>query len=253
MNVKHKKIKIFDTEISSISFNDLVNYLASHKIESNYICLTDLIVLSKSFENNQLKAVLNKSLFNLPDGKFLEMVGKLKGERKMKTISGYWLLMELLKTNRKHFFYGSNNLKLTKIKNVINKNNPSANVLGFKSPPFVQLDNIIDNDQFQKDMVEINDLHPDIIWVGLGGGKQDLFMNCYYKSVDNAIMIGIGAVFDYVSGDVKQSPEWIKKIYLRWLYRLIFSYDKKRNMILLNAIKTIIFTFLSKMFSKVRC
>ena len=46
----------------------------------------------------------------------------------------------------------------------------------------------------------------------------------YAKHFDNSILIGVGAVFDYISGDVKKSPEWIKKLYLSWLYRFIFSY-----------------------------
>lgn len=34
-------------------------------------------------------------------------------------------------------------------------------------------------------------------------------------------MIGIGAAFDFVSGAVKASPQWVHTAGLDWLYRLV--------------------------------
>ena len=46
-------------------------------------------------------------------------------------------------------------------------------------------------------------------------------MHQYVGHLDQGLMIGVGAVFLYMAGVVKKSPEWIKDLGLRWLYRLI--------------------------------
>ena len=55
-------------------------------------------------------------------------------------------------------------------------------------------------------MIFINSLKPNIIWIGIGGWKQDILMNNYLKYLDSGLMIGVGAVFDIFSGEIKHSP-----------------------------------------------
>ena len=46
-------------------------------------------------------------------------------------------------------------------------------------------------------------------------------MHDNYKKLNKGIMIGIGAGFDYLAGNIKHAPEWMKNLALEWLYRLI--------------------------------
>jgi len=234
---------IFGTKISTIQYKELLIFLSSPINKSGYICLTDSIVLSRSFKDEELRDTLNQALYNLPDGKFIEIYAKLNKIDAIKTISGYLLLLDLLKTSRTHYFYGSDKSKLIKIKKYLESNFPQAKVIGYKSAPMFSIKEINNNANLLGDISEIKTKNPDIIWVALGGIKQDFYMKKYCAYLDKSIMIGVGAVFDYISGDVKRSPEWIKRIYLRWLYRLIFSPDKKRIKTVLETIKILMLTF----------
>ena len=73
----------------------------------------------------------------------------------------------------------------------------------------------------QKDIMQIKLQKPDIVWIGLGGEKQTLLMYNYHEKLGCGLMIGVGAVFDYFVGNIHLSPNWVKNIGLRWLYRLI--------------------------------
>jgi N-acetylglucosaminyldiphosphoundecaprenol N-acetyl-beta-D-mannosaminyltransferase len=45
-------------------------------------------------------------------------------------------------------------------------------------------------------------------------------MSSHAGHLRHGVMMGVGGVFDYLSGEVKKSPEWVKKIGMRWLWRL---------------------------------
>lgn len=59
-----------------------------------------------------------------------------------------------------------------------------------------------------------------LVFVGLGCPKQERWMADHENRID-AIMIGVGAAFDFNAGVVKPSPVWVHKAGLEWLYRLI--------------------------------
>ena len=72
---------------------------------------------------------------------------------------------------------------------------------------------------------ETLDAGPDVVWVGLGAPKQERWMY-YHRDRVNAVMIGVGAGFDYYADNIKRAPKWMQKCSLEWLYRLM--QDPKR-------------------------
>lgn len=74
-----------------------------------------------------------------------------------------------------------------------------------------------------EDAVLISDIQESgaqIIFVGLGCPKQERWMAAHTTKLD-AMMIGVGAAFDFNAGIVKPSPAWVHKFGLEWLYRLL--------------------------------
>ena len=58
-----------------------------------------------------------------------------------------------------------------------------------------------------------------VVFVGLGCPKQEQWM---YRQVNQlqTVMIGVGAAFDFLSGEVSQAPGWMMALGLEWVYRL---------------------------------
>jgi len=67
----------------------------------------------------------------------------------------------------------------------------------------------------------INNSGSDILWVGLGSPKQDIWMYEHRDKLSVPVMIGVGAAFDFISGTKKQAPKLVQKIGMEWLFRLI--------------------------------
>lgn len=89
------------------------------------------------------------------------------------------------------------------------------------SPPFRKLSKEEDDEVIKM----INDSKPDFVWVGLGAPKQEEWMYQHRNKI-NAIMLGVGAAFDFSAGTSKRAPRWMQECYLEWLYRLM--QDPKR-------------------------
>src|SRR4029453_15188602 len=59
-----------------------------------------------------------------------------------------------------------------------------------------------------------------ILFVGLGTPKQERWMAAHRREV-NAVMLGVGAAFDFLAGRKRQAPRLLQRLGLEWLYRLV--------------------------------
>jgi N-acetylglucosaminyldiphosphoundecaprenol N-acetyl-beta-D-mannosaminyltransferase len=95
--------------------------------------------------------------------------------------------------------------------------NPRLTICGTYSPPFRPLTEAEDNELVE----QLNSAKPNIVWIGLGCPKQELWMAQHAARVPGAIMIGVGAAFDFLSGRIPRAPRWMQNSGLEWLHRLL--------------------------------
>jgi N-acetylglucosaminyldiphosphoundecaprenol N-acetyl-beta-D-mannosaminyltransferase len=67
---------------------------------------------------------------------------------------------------------------------------------------------------------DINARRPDIVLVGMGSPKQELWVERNAHRVDSDVLWTVGALFDYVSGRVPRAPAWLADNGLEWIFRL---------------------------------
>lgn len=218
-----QRFSIFDIQLSKTNLKETFVFLSAKNLEkSEYILFPDLSVISEATHNEKLKKIINEAYLALPDGKPSEFIAKIKGFDDVGTVSGYKLILKLLQESScTHFFYGSTNDKLLNIQSFLSKyDQEEEKILGYKSPPFLALNEIPGSSKIREDLEEINKLNPDFIWIGLSSPKQDYLVYHHHHLLDSSYLMGVGGVFDYLSGEVTISPEWMKKMGIRWLYRL---------------------------------
>jgi len=73
---------------------------------------------------------------------------------------------------------------------------------------------------------QINAAHPDVLWVGLGLPKQELWIHRNLSALRVPVAIGVGAAFRLVSGRVKRAPSWVGRAGFEWLWRLAMEPKK---------------------------
>jgi N-acetylglucosaminyldiphosphoundecaprenol N-acetyl-beta-D-mannosaminyltransferase len=68
---------------------------------------------------------------------------------------------------------------------------------------------------------EINEARCDVLWVGLGAPKQELWMAQHRSDLQVPVLAGVGQAFDIIAGRTRRPPAWMGSHGLEWLYRLI--------------------------------
>jgi N-acetylglucosaminyldiphosphoundecaprenol N-acetyl-beta-D-mannosaminyltransferase len=92
---------------------------------------------------------------------------------------------------------------------------PGLKIAGMHAPPFRPL-----TDDEDREITErINASGARVVFVGIGMPKQERWMHAHRGRI-NAVMLGVGAAFDFHAGTVRQAPAWMQKRGLEWLYRL---------------------------------
>jgi N-acetylglucosaminyldiphosphoundecaprenol N-acetyl-beta-D-mannosaminyltransferase len=117
----------------------------------------------------------------------------------------------------RHYFYGGADGVPEQLAQRLVARFPSLVVAGTHSPPFRQL-----TEEEDRAVVRgINATKPDIVWVGLSTPKQERWMDAHRGALDAAVLIGVGAAFDFHAGIKQQAPRWIQRSGLEWLFRLL--------------------------------
>ena len=218
-----KGYAIGSINISSVNMPTTINAIEQkiEKNESAYICVTNVRTSMLSQKDLNYCAIQNNSFLTVPDGKPIIWYARLLGIRNCERVSGVDLLQEILSISAKrgysHYFYGSTQKIIDKMKTRILKDYPGILLTGLYSPPFRPLtDSEIDNF-----IEQINMLRPTFLWVGLGAPKQEQFMERVFEHLDGVILVGVGLAFDYIAGTVSRAPVWMQHHGLEWLYRSV--------------------------------
>lgn len=218
---------IMGVRIAAIDMPWLMEYLQAHikELAGNYICVSNVHTTVTSYDDNSYREIQNGGVMAIPDGGPLSAVGRRRGYDGMSRTTGPDLMGEVFSISAecdfRHFFYGSTEETLDKLREKLIEKYPGIQISGMYSPPFRVLSEEEDDAVVQM----INDTHADFVWVGLGAPKQERWM-ANHKGKIKGLMVGVGAGFDYYADNIKRAPQWMQKCSLEWLYRLM--QDPKR-------------------------
>ncbi|MGH6678036.1 MAG: WecB/TagA/CpsF family glycosyltransferase [Bradyrhizobium sp.] len=114
------------------------------------------------------------------------------------------------------FLYGATYPTLQQLELRLHAAFPEINIVGAIAPPFWKLAAAEDLATVEA----INGSGAAIVWVGLGCPKQEAWMHAHRGRVQ-AVMIGVGAAFDFHAGVVRRAPRWMQRSGLEWLHRIL--------------------------------
>jgi N-acetylglucosaminyldiphosphoundecaprenol N-acetyl-beta-D-mannosaminyltransferase len=113
------------------------------------------------------------------------------------------------------FLYGATPATLYKLVCRLHDAFPGLKIAGYHSPPFRPLTTGEENEVV--DMIV--DSGAAVVFVGLGCPRQEVWMANMSLRIP-AVLIGLGAAFDYHAGVIKRAPRWMQQHGLEWLFRL---------------------------------
>ena len=93
---------------------------------------------------------------------------------------------------------------------------PGLPIAGGYSPPFRPLT----AEEERRAIADIDGSGAQVVWVGIGQPKQEKWMHHMRPLLSAALLVGVGAAFDFHAGLVPQAPSWMQRSGLEWAYRL---------------------------------
>lgn len=225
--MKNQIIQPGKCDVLGISF-DMTSYDAAIDMiecwrasgECHYVAITNPHSVMLCYRDMEMRRATEMAGMTLPDGVGILFAARLLGYPHNGRVTGPMLMLKLCDWGRKygyrHFFYGGAKGVAEKLAENLKKKYPELEIAGIYAPPFRSV-----TKQEDRNIVDmINSKKPDIVWVGLGAPKQEIWMAEHLGRIHATAMIGVGAAFDFHSGNVKWSPDWIRKLGLEWVYRL---------------------------------
>jgi N-acetylglucosaminyldiphosphoundecaprenol N-acetyl-beta-D-mannosaminyltransferase len=220
---KLNKFCILGVKISAINIDDACSFVedAILKRQKKYICVCPVSTIMESKRSEKVLMGVNSADLVTPDGMAVVWIGKMQGYKNIRRVYGPELMQNIFgiseKKQYKNYFYGSSHNTLNKLEEKLSRKYPGLIINGSFSPPFRQLT----EEEDSKIVEEINRSDSDIVWVGLGSPKQDLWMYEHRGRINAPVMIGVGAAFDFLAGVKPQAPRWIRDNGFEWLFRLV--------------------------------
>jgi N-acetylglucosaminyldiphosphoundecaprenol N-acetyl-beta-D-mannosaminyltransferase len=212
---------ILEAFIDAISWDAaitrIVRWGAAH--ESRYVCICNVHSVVTTTQDIEFKMAVNNADMATPDGAPIAWALRHLGYPAQERINGPDLMWKYLREAERYgqtvFFYGSTEETLEKLRKTFAFHFPRLSVGGYVAPPFRLLSTEEDDDIVQ----QINDSGAHVVFVALGCPKQEKWMAEHRGRID-AVMVGVGAAFDYHAGVIRRAPLWWQKNGLEWLYRL---------------------------------
>ncbi len=217
-----KRFPVLGAYISHITWDDAIQKIQEwgQRHESRYVCICNVHSVVTATRDPDFNRVINSADMATPDGAPVAWVLRRSGFKTQERINGPDLMWRYLKKaeelDQQVFFYGSNEDTLSKLIVSINSEFPRLRIAGAYSPPFRSLTQ--EEDEAEINLIKQSGAH--VVFVGLGCPKQERWMAAHCGRI-NAVMIGVGAAFDYHAGTIKRAPLSWQRHGFEWLYRLI--------------------------------
>jgi N-acetylglucosaminyldiphosphoundecaprenol N-acetyl-beta-D-mannosaminyltransferase len=219
---------MFGIELDAISMDTaartLARWLESPSAKCRYVVTPNVDHIVKLGNSLAFQAAYAGASMVLADGKPLVLASRLMRRALKETVPGSDLVPHLfhqaqsMQKPMRVFLLGAGPGVAERAARIIAQRWANVVVVGTYSPPFGfetlprECNRILD---------EIATAEPDLLIVGLGAPKQELWVHEYRAQISAKVAICAGATIDFIAGEKARAPIWMRKNGLEWLHRIV--------------------------------
>jgi len=190
------------------------------RAERRYVAFANVHGVMEGVNEPATRRAFNEAGLTVPDGVPLVWLGRLLGHGAVRRVYGPDTVLLLCEQAARQgwscYFYGGAPGVAAQLASELSRRFPGLLVAGIHSPPFRALTETED----AEDVSRINASRAEVVFVGLGCPKQERWMADHRAALTAAVLLGVGAAFDFHTGRVRQAPRWMMGAGLEWLFRL---------------------------------
>lgn len=186
--------------------------------KSRMVCAADVHMVMRHHDEPGFRDVMASADLVTPDGMPLVWLLRRQGFSGQERVCGPDLTLALCKVAAGQGipigFYGGKEDVLEALVARLTSLFPGLRVVYSHSPPFRPLDEEEDRVQVEA----IRESGAQMLFIGLGCPKQERWMAAHKGRIP-AVMLGVGAAFDFHAGFVRRAPGWMQRYGLEWAFR----------------------------------
>jgi N-acetylglucosaminyldiphosphoundecaprenol N-acetyl-beta-D-mannosaminyltransferase len=218
-----QSFRILGTPVSILTVERALHLFERWVVDrcDRYVVFRDVHGVMLALGNPELHRAHQESDLVAPDGLPLVWAGRIAGFNEISRVCGPELLLAVCEygvpLGWRHYFYGGSRGIAKRVARELTRKFPGIKIVGTQCPPFRHLTESED----RLACASIRAERPDFVWVGLGTPKQEIWMMEHRGKCGGAILLGIGAAFDFCCGQKSRAPLSLQKCGLEWAYRLV--------------------------------
>lgn len=243
-------IRIFGVRVDNVDLDEATSrvevFLRDEGLKAIFTPNTEIIMACK--EDQKLKDIVNSGDLIIPDGIGLIHASNIKKKPLKERVTGFDLSIKILEIANKEgyslYLLGGKEGVAKEAGENITRRYPNIKVVGYHHGYFKGSHIGYKDHQDELDIIHnINNMKPDIIFVGLGFPKQELWIDENKDRLHSKVIIGNGGTMDIISGNAKRAPEFFQRLGLEWFYRLITEPSRiKRQLVLPKFMLQVLFS-----------
>lgn len=214
------KAPVVGVPISMTSYDDVIQSLSERPASAaTVVAVCNVHSVMSARRDPELREAIAQAEIATPDGVPIVWGLRATARKEQERVYGPELMRRAFvdDVGWKHYLYGSTPETLALLQTELGRLAPGAEIVGAFSPPFREMT----SEETAAAMADIRSSGADIVWVGLGMPKQELWMHRIRPELPGIALLGVGAAFDFLAGTKRQAPAWMQKAGLEWLFRLI--------------------------------
>lgn len=221
-----RRVRLFGFEMDAIGMSEAVRRIYSWITSEDGHCrfvVTPNVDHAVLFQKNAgLRHAYDNAAMVLADGMPVVAASRLLGTPLPARVAGSDLAPALFAAARRHgglrvFLLGAGPGVAERAAANITARWPGVHVVGTYSPPLGFERDAAEN---EKILTRLNDAQADMVIVGLGAPKQELWVNANHERIAAPVVLCIGATIDFLAGEKKRAPVWMRRAGLEWLHRV---------------------------------
>lgn len=216
-----KKASVIGAPINVVDLSTAIATISAWagRHESRYVCICNAHSCVTARRDAAFSEVIREADMATPDGAPVAWMLRRLGYAAQDRISGPDLMLRYCAlaatTGEPIFLFGATAEVLEALARRLVEDNPGLRIGGALAPPFGAMTPAED----AAVVAQINSSGAGTVWVGLGCPRQEKWMAAHRGKI-NAVMIGVGAAFDFHAGFKARAPLWMQRHGLEWLHRL---------------------------------
>lgn len=221
-----RRLPLFGVGIDAVTRREAVSLVCRWMREEWRECRlivtpnVDHVVLLQ--ENERLREVYRQASLVVADGWPVVAASRLLRRPLPERVTGSDLVPELLASATaddpwRVFLLGAAPGVGLRAAERIQRDWPHVQVVGVASPP---LGFELHEEENELLLRQVEEASPDLLVVGLGAPKQELWVHAYRSRLRAKVAIGAGATIDFLAGEKRRAPAWMQRTGLEWLHRM---------------------------------